>query len=69
MLLTPGVVNNPAIENLIQSSLESKHKLEWIPCSLITDITSSSMDNIYHAKSYQGGEYCLEVTKNAHKRL
>ena len=39
------------IENLIQSSLspESKHKLEWIPCSQITNIESTRIDNVYYA--------------------
>ena len=51
MSLVPGV-NNPAIDNLVQSSLESDiryFRLEWIPCSEITDITSSPMDNVYYA--------------------
>src|SRR6185436_17346264 len=39
------------IDNLIQSSLspESTHKLEWIPCSQITNIEPAQMDNVYHA--------------------
>src|SRR6185503_9666528 len=39
------------IDNLIQSSLspQSKHKLEWIPCSQITNIESTRIDNIYYA--------------------
>src|SRR6185312_7990682 len=41
-------VNNLAIENLIQSSLESKRKLKWISYSDIADVRSSQIDNIYH---------------------
>ena len=40
------------IDDLIQFSLENKHKLhklEWIPYSQITDIESSQIDNVYHA--------------------
>src|SRR6185503_9781503 len=41
------------IDNLIQSSLspESKHKLEWIPCSQITNIKPTQIDNgnVYYA--------------------
>jgi len=53
MSLVPGV-KNPAIDDLIQSS-ESENKslrLEWIPCSKITDITSSPMDNVYYARHF-----------------
>ena len=51
MSVVPGV-KNPAISNLVQSSLESEHgrlRLEWIPCSEITDIESSQIDNVYYA--------------------
>ena len=43
-------VTNPAIDKFIQSS-ENKYgsKLEWIPYSEITDITSSPTDNVYYA--------------------
>src|SRR6185436_20279501 len=40
------------IDNLIQSSLESENndlRLEWIPCSQITNIESIRIDNIYYA--------------------
>ena len=56
MSLTSGVVNNPAIDNLVQSSLESENehlRLKWIPCSEITDITSSPMDSVYYASRYR----------------
>ena len=50
LALVLGVVDNPAIDSLIQSSLESKNKylrleLEWIPCSQITDIKPTQIDN------------------------
>src|SRR6185312_16908843 len=48
MSLALGVVSDPAIDNLVQSSLESEHdlRLEWIPYSQITDVESSQIDNI-----------------------
>ena len=45
-------VNNPAIDNLIKSSLESKNgnlRLKWIPCSDITDIEPTPINAIYYA--------------------
>jgi len=51
MSLVPGV-NNPAIDNLVQFSLESEHRLlrlQWIPCSQITDIKPTQIDNVYYA--------------------
>ena len=45
-------VNNPAIDNLIKSSLESKNenlRLKWIPCSDITDIEPTPTNAIYYA--------------------
>src|SRR6185437_1019211 len=51
MSLVPGV-NNPAIDNLVQSSLESENKrlrLEWIPCSEFTNIEPTQIDNVYYA--------------------
>ena len=46
------------IDNLVQSSLspESKHKLEWIPCSQITNIEPTQMDNVYHAIRKRTGD-------------
>src|SRR6185312_278090 len=52
MSLASGVVNNPTIDNLVQSSLEGENnflRLEWIPYSQITDIESSQIDNVYYA--------------------
>jgi len=51
MSLVPGV-NNPAIDNLVQSSLESEDKylrLEWIPCSEFINIKPTQIDNVYYA--------------------
>ena len=42
----------PAIDNLVQSSLESKDKylrLEWIPCSEFINIEPTQIDNVYYA--------------------
>src|SRR6185437_17038131 len=51
MSLASVVANNPAIDNLVQSSSESEHNsgLEWIPCSDITDIEPTQIDNAYYA--------------------
>src|SRR6185312_13949890 len=53
MSSAPGVVkdiHNPAIENLIQSSLESQSVvLVWIPCSEITDIKPTPIDAVHYA--------------------
>src|SRR6185312_1383824 len=46
------LVNNPAIDNLVQSSLESEDRnlqLEWIPCSEVTNIEPTQVDNVYNA--------------------
>ena len=54
MSLVPGV-NNPAIDNLVQSSLESEDKysrLEWIPCSDITDIEPTQISTVHYASHY-----------------
>src|SRR5690348_33661 len=39
------------IDNLIQSSFspENEQKLEWIPCSQITNINPTQIDNVYYA--------------------
>ena len=45
-------VNNPAIDNLVESSLESKNellRLKWISCSDITDIELTPTNAIYYA--------------------
>src|SRR6185369_14892400 len=54
-------VNNPAIDNLVESSLESKKeylRLKWISCSDITDIKPTPTNAIYYAsrkrKPYSG---------------
>ena len=55
-------IHNPAISNLVQASLESKNedlRLEWIPCSRITHIKPTQIDNVYYATyketRYDGG--------------
>src|SRR6185312_14691741 len=51
MSLVPGV-NNPAIDNLVQCSLESENenfRLEWIPCSEFINIEPTQIDNVYYA--------------------
>src|SRR6185437_11603116 len=54
------------IDNLIQSSLspESKHKLEWIPCSQITNIKPTRIDNVYYAirKQTEDNDQVKETT-------
>src|SRR5436190_12706384 len=45
-------VNNPAIDNLVESALECKKehlRLKWIPCSDITDIEPTPTNAIYYA--------------------
>ena len=46
MSLTLGVVNNQALDDLIQSSSESEHKLKWVPHEEIVDIKPTRIDNI-----------------------
>src|SRR5436190_15738397 len=51
MSLASGVVNNPAIDSLVQSSLENENeylRLEWI-YEEITDIEPTQIDNVYCA--------------------
>src|SRR6185312_3843143 len=51
MSSAPGVVkdiHNPAIENLLQSFVESQ-SVVWIPCSEITDIKSTPIDAVHSA--------------------
>src|SRR6185312_13146688 len=51
MFLVPGV-NNRAIDNLVQSSLESEYKyltLEWISYEEIAYIEPTQVDNVYNA--------------------
>ena len=47
-------VNNPAIDNLVQSSLGSEYglRLEWIPYEEITCIKPTQVDNIHYARHY-----------------
>src|SRR6185369_5304489 len=52
MSLASGTVNNPAIDSLIQSSLESENeylRLKWIPYEEFTNIKLTPTDAIYYA--------------------
>ena len=51
MSFVPGIVNNLAVEHLIQSSTVNKYyTLKWISYSDITDdVESTQIDNIYFA--------------------
>jgi len=52
MSLASGAVNNPAIDNLVESSLESEKKdlrLKWIPYEEVTNIEPTQIDNVYYA--------------------
>ena len=53
MSLASGVANNPAIDDLVQSSLESDNKflrLEWISYEEFTNIKPTPTDTIYYAR-------------------
>src|SRR6185312_14649494 len=57
MSLASETVNNPAIDNVVQCSLESENenenlRLKWIPCSEITNIEPTQIDNVYYASRY-----------------
>ena len=52
MSLASGTINNPAIDSLIQSSLESENeylRLKWIPYEEFTNIKPTPTDAIYYA--------------------
>ena len=49
MSLTSGTVSISNLNALVQSSLESEHKLEWIPYEKITNVKSTQIDNFYYA--------------------
>src|SRR6185369_17307943 len=52
MSLASGTVNNSAIDNLIQSSLESENedlRLKWIPYEGITNVKPTQIDNVHYA--------------------
>ena len=54
MSLASGVVNNPAIDSLVQSSLESEDellRLRWICCSEFINIEPTQIDNVYYVSS------------------
>ena len=51
MSLKAETVNNSAIDDVVQSSLENDYnKLIWVPCSQITNIEPTQSDNVYYAK-------------------
>ena len=55
LVLASGAVNNPAIDELVQSSLESETaglRLEWTPCDKITDIKPTHIDSYSQANWY-----------------
>src|SRR6185369_2241897 len=65
MSLASEVFNNPTIDSLIQSSLESENeylRLEWIPQSQITDIEPTEIDNVYYAIRKQTSIVKVEET-------
>ena len=69
-------MHNPAIVDLV-ASLESENKhlrLEWIPCSQITDIEPTQIDNVYSAIRWKKTTIMLsllglEVMRYVHQRL
>jgi len=52
MSLASEFVDNPAINNLVETSLESEDKdlrLKWIPYEKISDVEPTKIDNVYYA--------------------
>src|SRR6185312_16010880 len=52
MSLVPEFINNPVIDSLIESSLESENtdlRLEWIPYEQITNIEPTQIGDICYA--------------------
>ena len=52
MSLASEFVDNPTINNLVETSLESEDKdlrLKWIPYEEITDAEPTKIDNVYYA--------------------
>ena len=67
MSLALGTVNNSAIDNFVQSSLESENKdlrLEWIFCSEFTDKEPIQIDNVYYASRKQTTIMLLSLGNN-----
>jgi len=55
-------VNNPALDELVQSSLESEcRELKWIPYSEVIDIRSSPIDNVCYARTSYDSKIILLV--------
>ena len=52
MSLASEFVDNPTINNLVETSLESEKeylRLKWIPYEEITDVEPTKIDNVYYA--------------------
>src|SRR6185437_13605179 len=56
---------NPAFNNLVKSSLGSKHELEWIPYEKICRIKPTQIDNVYYASHYYYGKIILIFLGNS----
>src|SRR5436190_8536298 len=54
MSLASETFNNPAIDNLVQSSLERENeylRLEWNPCEKIVNIKPTEVNNVFYANN------------------
>src|SRR5689334_8125951 len=50
MSLASEAVNNPAMDDLVQSCyVNERNKLEWIPYEEITNVKPTQIDNVYYA--------------------
>src|SRR6185436_15159909 len=58
---------NPAINNLVQSSLGSKHKLEWISYEKITNIEPTQVNYVYYARTGYDSRVILVFLGNSAK--
>src|SRR6185312_15704755 len=61
MSLASGVVNNPAIDNLVQSFLKSGRNpvLKWVLYEKVTNIEPTQTDNVYYATVDVGNKILL----------
>src|SRR6185312_5074299 len=62
MSLASEFVDNPTINNLVETSLESEDKdlrLKWIPYEEITDVEPTQIDNVYYANYYGDFDYYI----------
>ena len=72
MSLASGTVNNPAIDNLIQSSLKSESeclRLEWISYKGITNVKPTQIDNTYCAVRNGYAVITCEFNYNVDRRI